>query len=171
MPSRKSRSSPRSSDLAGAAGSGGAGATGRLLAMVVVTWVGSRTGGGTGDHLGVRAEPIGRLGPDRRGRRTRPHGSTGGRLQRRANGREGAVGVGADRGDGRDAHHDDQGQHDGVLDRRRAIFLLEELNEALGNSAHRTISSDTVEWNGTGSRTYTLQSVHVPAPAGPWSLG
>ena len=42
---------------------------------------------------------------------------------------EGAVGVGAEGGDGGDADHDDQGQHDGVLDRRRAVFLLQELHQ------------------------------------------
>src|SRR5262249_3952623 len=56
------------------------------------------------------------------------------------NGAEGAVGVGADRGDGRDADHDDQRQHDSVLDRRRAVFRLQELNHVL-NSAHRTSPS------------------------------
>ena len=33
--------------------------------------------------------------------------------------------------DGRQANHDDQGQHDGVLDCRRAVFLLNELNHPL----------------------------------------
>src|SRR5262245_22890849 len=43
-----------------------------------------------------------------------------------ADGGEGLVGVGAQGGDGRDAHDDDQGQHDRVLDGRRAIFTLQE---------------------------------------------
>ncbi len=36
---------------------------------------------------------------------------------------ERAVGVLAEGGDGGDAHHDDQGQHDRVFDRGRAVFL------------------------------------------------
>src|ERR1700733_4974878 len=49
---------------------------------------------------------------------------------------EGAVGVGADGGDGRDAHHDDQRQHDRVLDRRRAVFLLQEIHHVLSQLLH-----------------------------------
>src|SRR5437773_1719668 len=43
---------------------------------------------------------------------------------------EGVAGVGAERADGRDAHDDDQGQHDRVLDRRRAVLTLEELDQS-----------------------------------------
>src|SRR5262245_8117323 len=45
-----------------------------------------------------------------------------------ADGGKGLIGVGAQGRDGRDAHHDDQGQHDGVLDRGRAVFRLEEID-------------------------------------------
>src|SRR5437870_5424271 len=41
---------------------------------------------------------------------------------------EGRVGVLAERRDGREANHDDQGQHDRVLDSRRAVFTLQEIN-------------------------------------------
>src|SRR5206468_6479074 len=54
---------------------------------------------------------------------------------------EGLVGVGAEGGDGGDADHDDQGQHDRVLDRRRAIFLLQEADELLAKTAHGTPKS------------------------------
>src|SRR5689334_3183318 len=40
---------------------------------------------------------------------------------------EAVVGVGAQGGDQRDAHHQDQGQHDGVLDRRRPVLALQEV--------------------------------------------
>src|SRR5690606_17177728 len=40
---------------------------------------------------------------------------------------EGAAGIAAQCGDGGDADDDDQGQHDGVFDRRRAILIPEEL--------------------------------------------
>src|SRR2546428_122071 len=51
------------------------------------------------------------------------------------------VGVGADRGDGGDAHHDDQGEHDGVFDRGRAVFPLQELDDALQHLEHLFASS------------------------------
>src|SRR5262249_53306153 len=43
---------------------------------------------------------------------------------------EGAVGAGAEHADGGDADHDDQSQHDRVLDRRRAVFVFQEGHEA-----------------------------------------
>ena len=58
------------------------------------------------------------------------------RLDGRADEAERLVGVRAEGGDGGDADHDDQGQHHGVLDRGRAIFLLQERNQALGQAAH-----------------------------------
>ena len=41
------------------------------------------------------------------------------------------VGVAAQGRDGGDAHHDDQGQHDRVLDGRRAVFTLQEVHDRL----------------------------------------
>src|SRR5260370_11303115 len=49
---------------------------------------------------------------------------------------EGAVGIGAKGGDRRDADHDDQGQHDRVLDSRRAVFTLQEFNRELSELTH-----------------------------------
>jgi hypothetical protein len=47
-------------------------------------------------------------------------------LDRGAHEAERLVGVGTEGRDGRDADHDDEGQHDGVLDCGRAIFLAQE---------------------------------------------
>jgi len=52
-------------------------------------------------------------------------------LGNNADGTKGLVGVVAEGGDGGDAHHDDQGQHDGVLDRGRAVFALQEVDDGL----------------------------------------
>src|SRR2546423_842580 len=49
---------------------------------------------------------------------------------------KGRVGVLAEGRDGREADHDDQGQHDGVLDSRRAVFTLDELDDSLGEPTH-----------------------------------
>src|SRR5207253_381846 len=49
---------------------------------------------------------------------------------------EGVIGVGAQRRDRRDAHDDNQGQHDGVLDRGRAVFVLQEVNQVLTELTH-----------------------------------
>src|SRR5689334_7668588 len=57
-------------------------------------------------------------------------------LDRGADEAEGLVGVRAEGRDGGDADHDDEGQHNGVLNRGRAIFLLQERNQALGQTAH-----------------------------------
>src|ERR1051325_1158549 len=62
--------------------------------------------------------------------------ATGLRCERGADVGEGLVGVGAEGRDGGDAHHDDQGQHDGVLDRRRAIFLLQKRHQTLRDATH-----------------------------------
>src|SRR5712692_8324670 len=42
---------------------------------------------------------------------------------------EGVAGVAAEGCDGRNAHDDDQGQHDGVLDRRGAVLVLQEVGD------------------------------------------
>src|SRR5262245_46483398 len=59
----------------------------------------------TGDHPGARAD-----------------GGVQGHVAERF------VGVGAHGRDGREAHHDDQGQHDGILDRSRAVLSLQKSN-------------------------------------------
>src|SRR5262245_43306546 len=48
-----------------------------------------------------------------------------------ADGVERVAGIGAERADGRDADHNDQGQHDPVLDSRRAVFSLQKIHEKL----------------------------------------
>jgi len=55
-----------------------------------------------------------------------------------ANGGKRGVGIGAQRRDGRDAHHDDEGQHDGVLDSRGTIFTPQEIDRPLPKRAHET---------------------------------
>src|SRR5262249_18705134 len=52
---------------------------------------------------------------------------------------ERGVGGLAEDGDGADAHDDDQGEHDGVLDRGRAVFRLQELDDALGELTHGSL--------------------------------
>src|SRR5260370_22079685 len=49
---------------------------------------------------------------------------------------EGLVGIAAERGDGADADHNDQGQHYGVLDRCRAVFTLQEFNHKSTQVTH-----------------------------------
>src|SRR5215468_5465894 len=49
---------------------------------------------------------------------------------------EGVGGVGAQRRDGGDAHDDDEGQHDGILDRRRAALVLHEADQRLTELTH-----------------------------------
>src|SRR5436309_5555672 len=56
--------------------------------------------------------------------------SAGGRGDLVAHVVEGVAGVGAQRADRRDADDDDQGQHDRVLDGRRAVLTLEEVHDA-----------------------------------------
>src|SRR5438132_13341695 len=46
------------------------------------------------------------------------------------------VGVLTESGNGADANHDDQGQHDRVLDGRRAVFTLQELNHEVAKLTH-----------------------------------
>src|SRR5262245_60314645 len=60
----------------------------------------------------------------------------GGAADRIADAGEGLVGIGAEGGDGGDAHHDDQGQHDGVLNRGRAVFTRQEILDAFHNLPH-----------------------------------
>src|SRR5579884_2598390 len=49
-----------------------------------------------------------------------------------------AVGVGADQLDGPNAHHDNQGQHDGILDRGRAVLAVDELCHTRHELTHGT---------------------------------
>src|SRR3954449_10408862 len=58
-----------------------------------------------------------------------PAHSAGGGADGVADGGERALGVVAQGRDGGDAHHDDQGQHDRVLDGRRAVLTLQELTD------------------------------------------
>ena len=51
----------------------------------------------------------------------------GGAGERGGDLREGRVGVGAQRLNRRQTHHDDQGQHHGVFNRRRAVFRFQKL--------------------------------------------
>jgi hypothetical protein len=53
---------------------------------------------------------------------------------------ENVTGVGAERGDGGYADHHDQGQHDRVLDRRRAVFTLHEIQGELDEPTHVFLS-------------------------------
>src|SRR5687767_5682920 len=55
-----------------------------------------------------------------------------------ADGRERGVGVGAERRDGPDADHDDQGQHHRVLNGRRAVFTLDEIHHRFAEHTHGT---------------------------------
>ena len=50
---------------------------------------------------------------------------------------EGVSGIGTQGRNSGDADHDDQGQHHGVLDGRRTIFLLEEGHDTLDETVHR----------------------------------
>ena len=50
------------------------------------------------------------------------------------------VRLGADRADSGQANDDDQGQHHSVLDCGRAIFFLQELNDAISELFHFSIS-------------------------------
>src|SRR5437899_2182584 len=59
-----------------------------------------------------------------------------GGADRRADGGERRVGVLTQGGNGADADHDDQGQHDRVLDGRRAVFTLQELNHEVAKLTH-----------------------------------
>src|SRR5207237_543413 len=56
--------------------------------------------------------------------------------QRGADRGERGVGRGAEGGDGTNADHDDQGQHDRILDRRRAVFTLHKVNDEIAKLTH-----------------------------------
>src|SRR5262249_12724528 len=60
----------------------------------------------------------------------------GGAADRLADRVEGLVGGRAQGGDGHQADHHDQGQHDGVLDRRGAVFRLQEVDDLLTELTH-----------------------------------
>src|SRR5437016_1403363 len=78
------------------------------------------------------------------GREARPWGAgphvtvsrLGGGADGVADGGEGLVGVGAQGRDSRDAHDDDQGQHDRVLNGRRAVFTLQETDDLFSELTH-----------------------------------
>src|SRR6516164_6768500 len=59
-----------------------------------------------------------------------------GGVDRRGDLVEGAFGVGAEGADGGDADDDDQGEHDRVLDGRRAVLALQEIERELTELTH-----------------------------------
>src|SRR5687768_7767484 len=61
-------------------------------------------------------------------------------------GGEGRVGVVAQSRDRADADHDDQGEHDRVLDGGRAVFGLEELDDVLRELTHGRFSRNAWLW-------------------------
>src|SRR5207237_6777614 len=63
---------------------------------------------------------------------------------------EGGIGVGPERGDGGYAHHDNQGQHDGVLHRGGAIFLCDEVADELRAATEHDSSSPDRNTSETG---------------------
>src|SRR6516165_10135731 len=65
--------------------------------------------------------------------------------QRVLDGIERGVGVLPQSRDGADAHHDDQGEHDRVLDRGRAVFGLEELDNVLRELTHGRFSHNSMK--------------------------
>jgi hypothetical protein len=65
--------------------------------------------------------------------------SNSGGLDRGANEAESLIGIRAEGGNSSDAHHDDQSEHHGVLDRGGAIFLLKEVDNFLAQTAHEKL--------------------------------
>ena len=53
-----------------------------------------------------------------------------------ADGGERLIGIRSQRGNGGDAHHDDERQHDGVFDRSGPIFLVQEISHPSHHFAH-----------------------------------
>src|SRR5262245_23333718 len=95
--------------------------------------------------------------------------SRGGAADGGADGGEGLVGVGAEGRDGGDADHDDQGQHHGVLDRRRAVLTLQKIHHALSKLTHdKVLSLFRDPWNRAGHRVPSFRgdrfSVACPLP-------
>src|SRR5215831_2540534 len=78
------------------------------------------------------------VGPRRPGRSDAARVSAAGAADGVADLGEGVVGVAAQGRDGRDADDDDQGQHHRVLDRRRAVFRLQEADHRLSELTHRS---------------------------------
>jgi hypothetical protein len=62
--------------------------------------------------------------------------SAGGATDLGAHGRERRVGVLAEGRDRREADHDDEGQHDRILNRGRAVFTLKEIDHCFGELTH-----------------------------------
>src|SRR5262249_28987829 len=63
-------------------------------------------------------------------------GSARGRGDLGADVGEGVAGSGAERTDGRDAHDDDQSQHDGVFHSGRAVFIIDKESQRLVKLVH-----------------------------------
>src|SRR5947208_1881094 len=62
--------------------------------------------------------------------------SSGSAAESLARGVERLVGSGAQRGNGDEAHHHDEGQHDGIFDCGRAVFPRDEIPNELTQLAH-----------------------------------
>src|SRR5439155_9244406 len=81
------------------------------------------------------------------------------------------VRVRAQGGDRRDAHHDNKGQHNGVLNCRRAVFLREEVLHAIHKLTHywgpfeKPVSRKSL--GQLGQPIYVLP-ILPPRAAGPW---
>jgi hypothetical protein len=73
----------------------------------------------------------------------RDAGSAGGAADRVGDAGERLVGIGAQGRDRRDAHDNNEGQHDGIFDRRWAIFTLEEVHDAVCKRTHGSFLSAT----------------------------
>src|SRR6187551_2784406 len=70
------------------------------------------------------------------------------RLDGGADERERAVRVAAQRRHGGDADDDNQGQHHGIFNGRRAVFRLQERHHGLGQAAHRKLRLGGLgDWN------------------------
>ena len=72
-------------------------------------------------------------------RRARIRLATHGWLDRGPDVAERRIRVGAERRDRGNAHDHDQRQHDGILDRRGAVFLFEELDDLFGGSTRQLL--------------------------------
>src|SRR5262249_14135854 len=92
---------------------------------------------GEGRANGVLPAPGGSAGGTPRSARA----SAPGGADAVADGLEGGVGVVAEGAGGSQADHDDQGQHDGILDRGRAVFLLQELHDGQCEFTHGCFSA------------------------------
>src|SRR4029453_16983062 len=61
-----------------------------------------------------------------------------------------------------DAHHDDEGQHDGVFDRRRAALVLHEADDRVQELTHRRTLSEDSDRPSLGGETTPRQIASLP---------